>query len=98
MPDELRAALRIAKEATNGWACYAKWKAEHADIARLHREIAALEAVAPPQEAEQQALTDEKILELWRAFSGPHAQLTGPIIRLAHAVRGLPAEPGTRQP
>lgn len=39
---DLRTALRIAKEATNGWACYAKRKMEHVEIARLHREIAQL--------------------------------------------------------
>ena len=32
----------LAKEATNGWACYAKRKIEHDDIARIHREIDAL--------------------------------------------------------
>jgi hypothetical protein len=31
--------LRLAKEATNGWACYATRKIEHDEIARLHREI-----------------------------------------------------------
>lgn len=35
----LERALRIAKEATNGWACYAKRKREHDDIGRLHRLI-----------------------------------------------------------
>lgn len=30
---------RLAKEATNGWACFAKQKREHDEIARLHREI-----------------------------------------------------------
>ena len=42
-PDHARRALRLAKEATNGWGCYAKRKAEHENIAHLHREIAALE-------------------------------------------------------
>lgn len=41
--DLLRRAIRLAKEATNGWACYAKRKAEYENIAHLHREIAALE-------------------------------------------------------
>ena len=36
-------AVRIAKEATNGWACYAKRQAEHDEIARLHRAIAKAE-------------------------------------------------------
>lgn len=36
-------AIRLAKEATNGWAVYAKRKAEHDNIAHLHREIAAVE-------------------------------------------------------
>jgi hypothetical protein len=39
--------LRIAKEATNGWACYAKRKIEHDEIARLHEAIAKASA-APP--------------------------------------------------
>jgi hypothetical protein len=47
----LRAALAdvlcLAKEATNGWACYAKRKIEHDEIARLHREIAALGPSTP---------------------------------------------------
>lgn len=34
--------MKLAKEATNGWACYAKGKLEHDEIARLHREIDAL--------------------------------------------------------
>lgn len=37
-------AVRLAKEATNGWACYAKRQIEHDEIARLHREIANLES------------------------------------------------------
>lgn len=36
-------AMHLAKEATNGWACYAKRPIEHDEIARLHREIAELE-------------------------------------------------------
>lgn len=49
-------ALRLAKEATNGWACYAKRKIELDEIARLHGEIDALSRAgllaASPQEAE----------------------------------------------
>lgn len=37
------AAIRLAKEATNGWACYAKREIEHNEISRLHRAIADLE-------------------------------------------------------
>jgi hypothetical protein len=37
------AALSAAKHATNGWACYARTKKEHAEIARLHGVIAKLE-------------------------------------------------------
>ena len=37
--DQVATLIRLAKEATNGWACYAKRKIEHDDIARLHREI-----------------------------------------------------------
>lgn len=36
-------ALSLAKEATNGWACYAKRDVEHENIANLHQRIAALE-------------------------------------------------------
>ena len=42
-PTLLRRLLQLAKEATNGWACYAKLPAEHDNIASLHREIAAFE-------------------------------------------------------
>lgn len=41
-PEPLEKALKLAKEATNGWACYAKRAIEHDEIARLHREIDAL--------------------------------------------------------
>ncbi len=41
----LETALRLAKHATNGWACYAKRKVEHDEIARLHREIDAAYAL-----------------------------------------------------
>jgi len=34
-----RRLATLAKEATNGWACFAKRKSEHDGIARLHREI-----------------------------------------------------------
>lgn len=56
--ERLRAALRLAKEATNGWACYAKRVSEHNDIARLHRAIATLDvwpadASLPPKEQQQ---------------------------------------------
>jgi hypothetical protein len=36
----LAAVSQLAKEATNGWACYAKSKREHEEIARLHRDLA----------------------------------------------------------
>jgi hypothetical protein len=42
-PDHARRALRLAKEATNGWGCYAKRNAELANISQLHSEIAAIE-------------------------------------------------------
>jgi hypothetical protein len=41
--ETLTVAVRLAKEATNGWACYAKRKIEHAEIARLHQAIDALD-------------------------------------------------------
>jgi len=41
--EQLAVAVRLAKEATNGWACYATRKIEHDEIARLHRAIDALE-------------------------------------------------------
>lgn len=43
--------MKLAKEATNGWACYAKRKIEHDDIARLHREIDAIAAEPETGEA-----------------------------------------------
>jgi len=43
-PDEGIAKMtRLAKEATNGWACHAKTEREHRDIHRLHAEISKLE-------------------------------------------------------
>lgn len=36
---EVARMKRLAKEATNGWACHATRKREHDEIARLHREI-----------------------------------------------------------
>lgn len=36
-------AVRLAKEATNGWACVAKGKIEHDEISRLHRAIGEIE-------------------------------------------------------
>jgi hypothetical protein len=46
----IQLALRLAKEATNGWACYATRKLEVDEIARLHKEIDDLEAclLTPP--------------------------------------------------
>jgi hypothetical protein len=40
----LRAPLKLARYATNGWACFAKRKREFDEIARLHREISELSA------------------------------------------------------
>ena len=40
--ETLDAALRLAAEATYGWARYAKRDIEHREIARLHHAIAAL--------------------------------------------------------
>lgn len=37
-------ALRLAKQAVNGWACYARRKLEHDEIARLHAAIDELRA------------------------------------------------------
>ena len=42
-------------------------------------------AVEPPAQ-EPENLPDALLLELWRAVSGPHAQLTGPLIRFAGKV------------
>ena len=72
--------LRLAKEATNGWACYAKRKIEHEEIARLHREIAAATArepvalppAAPASAPDAPTAEPERLLEM--AF---HAQHTG---------------------
>lgn len=36
---EVDTLARLSKEATNGWACYARTKLEHSDIARLHKEL-----------------------------------------------------------
>lgn len=39
LTEALAKATTLAKEATNGWACYARTNLEHNEIARLHREI-----------------------------------------------------------
>lgn len=44
------AALKLAKEATNGWACYAKRAVEHMEITRLHRQIDAALSPTPATE------------------------------------------------
>lgn len=51
----LRAAIeamrKLAKEATNGWACYAKRDMEHREIARLHTAIDELTAALAQPDA-----------------------------------------------
>lgn len=42
LQEELEKTLRLAKEATNGWACYATRQSEHDEIARLHQAIDAI--------------------------------------------------------
>ena len=37
--------MQLAREATNGWACHARTRAEHDEIARLHRELNRLSEV-----------------------------------------------------
>jgi hypothetical protein len=41
----LQEALSLAKQATNGWACYATREIEHKGISRLHAAIDAARAV-----------------------------------------------------
>jgi hypothetical protein len=45
----------LAKQAVNGWACYARTKHEHAEIARLHAAIDALADGNQPSEAKRAA-------------------------------------------
>ena len=51
MPTDPREALSLAKQATNGWACYATRKIEHDEIARLHGAIDELAAALLLSEA-----------------------------------------------
>ena len=37
--ETLKTAISLGRQATNGWACYARTKLEHDDISRLHREL-----------------------------------------------------------
>jgi hypothetical protein len=39
-------------------------------------------------------LTDDSILELWRSVQGPHAELTGPLIRFAHKIAAIAKSEG----
>jgi hypothetical protein len=48
--ERLAMALKLAKEATNGWGIFAKRKTEHAEIARLHRAISDLEKAGDASE------------------------------------------------
>lgn len=53
---ELELALTIAKNATNGWACYARRQNEHDEIARLHNAISESErrlSSLPPVRAQE---------------------------------------------
>jgi hypothetical protein len=52
---ELATAVRLAREATNGWAAHASRNREHNEISRLHLAISALNVPAPPTEAQEQA-------------------------------------------
>lgn len=45
-PPAVEQALSLARQAVNGWACYAKRQVEHDDIARLHKALDALELAA----------------------------------------------------
>lgn len=50
----------------------------------------------PPDHAFTPAqLTDDRIRELWRRVRGPHAEITGPIIRFAHCIAEFAAPAGT---
>lgn len=42
--------MTLAREAANGWACYAKRKIELDDIGRIHQALDALRALQPPKE------------------------------------------------
>jgi hypothetical protein len=58
---EARAALlKLAREATNGWACYAKRQIEHNEIARLHAALNAHEAALSPSDGSGQAPQEEQ--------------------------------------
>jgi hypothetical protein len=56
-PAPFDAMVKLAKEATNGWACYARTKAEHAEIARLHSEINKFRASPSQTQAERELMT-----------------------------------------
>lgn len=53
---ELELVLTLARNATNGWACYAKRQIEHDEIARLHNAISESErrlSALPPVRAQE---------------------------------------------
>jgi hypothetical protein len=61
---------RLAKEATNGWACYAKRDSEHREIARLHAEIDATAALPDdPRDEKLRAFADAMTPEKWRRLN-----------------------------
>ncbi len=82
--ESLEAALLLAKEATNGWACYAKRKIEHDEIARLHRDIAAL-SQAPEQKDRLRELAMERASELhWQPNHEPAPGHSRPLKECTH--------------
>jgi hypothetical protein len=51
--DQLAAAVKLAREAANGWACYAKRRREHEEITRIHRALDEIELAAPSPMSDQ---------------------------------------------
>jgi hypothetical protein len=86
-PAPFDAMVKLAKEATNGWACYARTKAEHAEIARLHSEINKFRASPSQTQAERELMTLAHGDRLLPDASG-NAQI---IAARIHKLRAAPA-------
>jgi len=87
-PSELaQEALTVCRFAVNGWGCYATRKAEHDEIARIHREIAriqaALRAGASEEEKPPRRRCDAEHPDgrgrcgRWRGHDGSHKLMCG---------------------
>ena len=67
--DPIEQAIKLAREATNGWACFAKRESEHREIARIHKSLDELDALTAGTDGSDALAAAE------RAFDEPPAEI-----------------------